>query len=956
MSLRTLTLAEVLDQFGRALNAAGLVPSDLSTITADGVLHRFHVEGDKRQTKNGWYVLHADGVPAGEFGTWKDAGASHTWCANIGRDLDVAELAEIRARTEAARRAREAERAKEAAKARKKAADLLAAAKPAVRVTHPYLAAKKVRAYGGIRQLGEQLLIPLRDTAGVLHGVQFIQPDGSKKFGTGTAKAGCYFGIGIPRERLLICEGYATGATLHEATAHAVAVAFDAGNLMPVARALREKFADLQLVIAADNDHATEGNPGLTKAREAAAAAGARVAAPMFAPGAAGTDWNDYAALHGLEAVREAFAAALLTASESDAAEVAGSQHEAATADTRPSMRAVEEPAATGARFDLRADGLFWCGVEFDHGKPRARAPVFICSPIKIEAVTRDLRGRNFGRLVSFRDSDGVPKTCNLSARALGSSRGDELRGALLSDGLPMIAGGAATNAHLTRYLMAEVPSARARMVTRTGWHGPAFVLPQQTFGNTGGERYYLADEVSESSSYERAGTFERWRDTVSVPGGAHKRVLFALACAFAGPLIDLAGAESGGFHLVGGSSSGKTTALRLAGSVWGSADSYWRQWRATDNGLEAVAEEFGDTLLALDEIGQADPKIVGEVAYMLANGRGKQRARKDAGARAIKSWRVMLLSTGEVGSAALMNAAGHKARAGHDVRLVELPADAGRGYGLFDSDGGYGAQLALPVVDGTRISARSLALALGDAARTDYGHAGPLFVERLAHDRIEISREARERIAEFVQDVCPKGADGQVQRVAARFGLVCYAGERATQWDLTGWDFEAVRSACVDAFMAWLGRRGTAGAKEPAAMIAQVRGFIEAHSGARFQDIGSTRSVSADYSRKGEPDYHSAIDDAAGDDIERRIINRAGYRKREAGGRTLYLVFPETFHKEVCEGFEPRAVCAALAAAGVLAKPEGDRYTSKHSTPQASKRLPFYALDGDVLLSFEGA
>ena len=99
------------------------------------------------------------------------------------------------------------------------------------------------------------LLVPLRDVTGTIQGVQFISPDGTKKFKTGTAKQGNYFSIGKPQKNtLLICEGYATGASLHESTGHAVAVAFDAGNLKPVAENLRKKFPEMKLIICADND------------------------------------------------------------------------------------------------------------------------------------------------------------------------------------------------------------------------------------------------------------------------------------------------------------------------------------------------------------------------------------------------------------------------------------------------------------------------------------------------------------------------------------------------------------------------------------------------------------------------------------------------------------------------------------------------------------------------------
>lgn len=618
-----------------------------------------------------------------------------------------------------------------------------------------------------------------------------------------------------------------------------------------------------------------------------------------------------------------------------DAGAAGGAGHDAPAEAPRP-------------RYELRDEGLFWCDVEFDgKGKVRELAPLFLCSSLRIDAVTRDTRGHGWGRLVSFLDGDGQPKTAIIPARLFGTSRSDELRGALLDAGLPIIAGNPKAQRQLNDYLMREVPEARARCVTRTGWHGSSFVLPSQTFGPADGERYYLSDQ-SEASAYERAGRLETWRELVALPCGQHKRALFALACAFAGPLIDLAGGESGGFHLVGGSSSGKTTALRLASSVWGNPDGYWRQWRTTDNGLEAVAEEFNDTLLALDEIGQADSRIIGEVAYMLANGRGKQRAKKEGGARAIKTWRVLLLSTGEVGTAGLMNAAGQKSRAGHEVRLVELPADAGKGFGLFDSAG-------------RRTSAGELAGALVEAARQHHGHAGPLFVERLAQEREGIAGEARRMVAAFVASAVPAGADGQVKRVAARFGLVCYAGELATEWGLTGWDFEAVRSACIDALLAWIKRRGTVGAKEPAAMAAQVRAYIEQHGAATFQDIteykrSQGRGEAARYESRDDP-LPVVGDPAADQDHERRIMHRSGYRWKDSSGRTLYAVFPETFRGKCCEGYEVLEVCKALVAAEVLKRPDSaDRYTTKTRVPQSNKPLPFYVLDGDALLgAYEG-
>ncbi|WP_164186520.1 DUF927 domain-containing protein, partial [Stenotrophomonas maltophilia] len=111
-------------------------------------------------------------------------------------------------------------------------------------------------------------------------------------------------------------------------------------------------------------------------------------------------------------------------------------------------------------------------------------------------------------------------------------------------------------------------------------------------------------------------------------------RLVLAVSAMFAGPLLHFTGATGGGFHLVGGSSSGKSTALRVAASVVGPPE-YAREWRSTANGLEGVAVLHNDATLILDELAQIDPKQAGDAAYLLANGNGKSRANRAGEARA---------------------------------------------------------------------------------------------------------------------------------------------------------------------------------------------------------------------------------------------------------------------------------------------------------------------------------
>ncbi|MBS1132518.1 MAG: hypothetical protein H6R16_3520 [Proteobacteria bacterium] len=266
------------DDFRKALVLAGL-PMLKGELVADGVLHRYQVEGDKSGSKNGWYVLHTDAQPFGAFGSWK-TGQSETWSPSSAETMTEAERSAMAARIAAAKLARDAEQAAVHTSARQRAQALWEKAKPADG-THAYLVRKGVPAYG-IKLLRQQLVVPLRDVDGTLHSLQFIGADGRKTFLTGGRKRGCYHAIGRPAAALCICEGYATGATIYQATGNATAVAFDAGNLQPVAKALRQKFPRLTLVIAADNDTETPGNPGVTAAHAAARAVGGVLAVPKF--------------------------------------------------------------------------------------------------------------------------------------------------------------------------------------------------------------------------------------------------------------------------------------------------------------------------------------------------------------------------------------------------------------------------------------------------------------------------------------------------------------------------------------------------------------------------------------------------------------------------------------------------------------------------------------------------
>lgn len=303
-----------IDQFRQAITEAGLAPPD--TIIDDGAIHRFGKPPDS------WYILHTDGIAAGAFGDWRE-GLQSTWCAKSDTTMTEAEREACQQRIKAMQAQRKAELVQRHRAAATDAARRLQGGAKCTQ--HAYTTRKGIKTHGAKIE-GDNLLIPMRDTAGKLHSLQTIAPDGDKRFLSGGRVKGCYHSIGKPDGLLIVCEGYATGASLHEATGHAVAVAFNAGNLEAVAAALRIKYPAFIIIIAADDDHLTAGNPGMTKATAAAQAVAGFLAVPTFPadrPDKA-TDFNDLHQLAGPDAVRFCIEAAALCEPSANLQNVAG--------------------------------------------------------------------------------------------------------------------------------------------------------------------------------------------------------------------------------------------------------------------------------------------------------------------------------------------------------------------------------------------------------------------------------------------------------------------------------------------------------------------------------------------------------------------------------------------------------------------------------------------------------
>jgi len=792
----------------------------------------------------------------------------------------------------------------------------------------PYLTRKGVQPFGVRFAADGWLLVPVRDASGTLANVQRIDPFGTKLFLKGGRKSGLWHWCGDPAGAavLLICEGYATGASTHEATGRPVAVAFDAGNLAHVAKALRSQYPQALILVCGDDDLQTSArtgnNPGRDRATAAARAVRGIAVFPENLPDG-GSDFNDQHQAHDLDAVRATIEAAITahqaaqTAAHAAQAETTGQHSHSAR---RKPSGAGSDPSNTGRDHDpftVDDSGVWFVGADQD-GK--RKPPEWICSRLDVQARTRDQDGGGWGYYLAFCDPLGNVKQWAMPARML-SADGGEYRATLLNMGLHIATSPRARNL-LTTYLQSREPAEFASCTDRVGWHGRAFVLPKETIGDSA-ERIVFQSDGAVENTFRSKGTPDQWRERVGALCAGNSRLVFAVACAFAGPLLRPAGMESGGFHYRGDSSSGKTTALKLAASVYGGA-SYLQRWRATDNALEAIAAQHCDGLLILDELAQIDPKTAGECAYMLANEQGKARATRTGTPRTRQAWRLLFLSAGELGLADHMAEGMKRARTGQEVRMADIPADAGLGLGAFEN---------LHGMEGGAAFAKHIT----HQAQAVYGATGRAWLQYLTDHADTLKASIRTASNALAAQLIPKDSSGQVERVGARFALVGAAGEMATAAGLTGWPVGESERAAGACFAAWLAARGGCGNGEVLAMLRAVRRFLETHGEGRFAmwHRGSDDHAPKTLNRAGV----RRMLNADGEPIKTNSQHGAEYGDRmpAAMGEDVsfeYFVLAETFRGEVCQGFDYRAVCRVLLDHGCLAPDKGRPFDCRPRLP----------------------
>lgn len=822
-----------------------------------------------------------------------------------------------------------------------------------------YPARKGVQAHGLRFEADGTALVPLRDGSQKLWSLQTLAAhkpsEGSDKlFMKGGRIAGLWHMLGSVSEQkqaiagiessqaatIFIAEGYATAASVHEATGLLVACAFNAGNLLAVAKALRALHPTARLVMAGDDDHETQASTGRNAGREAAEKAAKAVNGIAALPSglqAGESDWNDLHARLGLDAVREQFMSAIESeALKGDSLSPFGDDAKSNDVNKPPSLGCLDKSAGAAIdvptesdkapyedkRFSVSESGVWFQG--FDE-KGKLKSPLKLCSPLHVVADTQDLQGNNCGLLLEFPNKQHQLKSWPMPASMLAGS-GDSYRAALLSLGLRIEPGSAAKNL-LTTYIQSCQPTVLFRCTDRAGWYkteeGKAvYVQPGCTYGDSPEHRVIFQSETAMENTFSKAGKLDQWRSNVAALCVGNSRLSFSVSCAFAAIAMRWVRAESGGFHLRGQSSSGKTTSLWLAGSVFGGL-AYKKSWNTTENAMEATAAQHSDALLTLDELKEVEPKFAGKIAYMLGNGLGKARRGQHAGVgRPPLRWGLLFLSTGEISLAQHMASADMKVHAGQEVRLADIPAEVSPET-LFEQTHGF------EHLSGKAAGA-AFAKSIEERCGKWHGTAAPAFIEHLIAHQEGLSGRLGAAVDAVAAQMIPEAASGQVHRVGRRFALVAAAGELATQAGITGWPEGEATQAARKCFEAWLSARGGLGNLEERQMLSQVRDFLQRHSAGRFTS----------WFRAKESLHAPRTLNCAG---FRRAVNASGeYLKTDSdvhgdeSAGSVHFVYVKTFDEEMCQGFDPKAVKRLMRDRGYLEPAKDGHLARRERLPEA--------------------
>ena len=539
--------------------------------------------------------------------------------------------------------------------------------------------------------------------------------------------------------------------------------------------------------------------------------------------------------------------------------------------------------------------GLYLIKEKRDDDGEVKQTRTFISHSAIVLGEARSLNNDNWKRVIRFQDKDNTQHTILVPYEHFMGEAQEALK-IIANHGLMPPRQAYKKNVFIN-YIQDYPIEQRFRCVDRAGWYGNSFVTTNRTYGNTDDEELLFHSDMKDP--YGTSGSFEEWQE-LSRLVEPHSLAVLAFSCAFSGQLVTPLAIESGGFHIYGTSTDGKSTITKASCSIWGKPKDVSKSWRTTDNALENDAELRNDNFLNLDELRQASAKAVNDIVYMLTGEKGKARGSKSGKNRDTKEFSLMYTSTGEIALEDHLRRGNIELDAGLLLRFTHLSSDAGKGYGVFECVN-YGS------------NSSDLGNRIGELASKHYGYAGIKWLEYLTSDKDAVMEKAQALLDSFVEQHT-QAKNGQANRVLRRFALVAVAGELATLAGITGWQQGRAFEAIGQCFNNWLGSLGNGENMEETKILEHIKAFFESNGTSRFEDL-------------------TVIRQADGEVIRPRIHNRVGYYDPS---EKIYLVSPIMFKTEMCIGMNEANVKKVLIKRGWIKEfIEGDKklYVKKSST-----------------------
>lgn len=537
-----------------------------------------------------------------------------------------------------------------------------------------------------------------------------------------------------------------------------------------------------------------------------------------------------------------------------------------------------------------------------------------VCSYLVVTYKIRDHDSNNWSKVVNIIDGAGKSKQ-QIIPYSLITGKLDNLKMLLSNWGIEFDI----SSANLLRnYLNNSNPQHLALLVEKTGWCSDStdlnrYVLSaERIYGNLHQDKEKIFFESAHNrTDYGVKGNLEDWQQSIGRLCQGNSRLQIAIMAALAAPIIEFMNIENFGIHLVGESSIGKTTALQVAASVWGKRIN---SWRTTDNALERMAKNANDGLLILDELSQINSDAAYEAIFMLGNGQGKARACKNGLAKTINTFRLIYLSSGEIGLADKIAQSKNikYLQAGHGVRFNEIPADANCNLGIFENIHNYQ-------------NSKEFANSLKQMCQQYQGTVIDTWLALLGNDLKQPLAQITQLQEQWQQQTkhILKGADKQLSRVSHNLSLLAAVGQYAVEQQILPWNQEEAFNSCTKILLDLIKHRGGTESFELMQAMKKLLTFIDTHGYSRFKPI-----------------YHHHLSNTFNENInlEYKIHNMAGYQTKIANnGQIKYYFLPSIFQQEIVNS---KIIIKQLIEKGIIIIPAAEKSSHGNLKTRYSKTI----------------